>query len=76
MESQNESYGNNRQKATDEMRVTASLLEEESRRWRDLADAIDETNGFAASSGGPYLGEGSDAEAFLWKLATQARPNT
>lgn len=75
MESQNESFGD-RQKATAEMRVTASLLEEEARRWRDLADALDETNGFAASSGGPYLGEGSYAEETLWKLAQRARPNT
>jgi hypothetical protein len=77
----NESIGKGpgRQKATDEMRSRASRLEDEARRWRNLADRLDEIERYAATESAPsegegtvpYIGVGSSAEVFLWMLATR-----
>jgi hypothetical protein len=69
-----ESYGCHRRKATDEMREKAKQLEEQAANWRCLADALDEIERYASKGsdgeeGGPHIGVGSQAEAFLWALA-------
>ncbi len=77
MKDNSESFGN-RRKATDEMRSRAEILEREARHWRSLASAIDriEEDALVGVNEGcegshPYIGVGSDAENFLWVLASQ-----
>lgn len=71
----NESIGEGRRKATDEMRARADQLERQATDWRNLANALDEIEKHACSHGGegegsaPYIGVGSQAESFLWSLA-------
>lgn len=73
----NESKGPCRRKATDEMRARADELERQAREWRTLAARLDEIESHAlaenAKSEGegscPYIGAGSQSEAFLWSLA-------
>ena len=75
-----ETYGDDRRKATDEMRERAKWLEKDAQQWRALANALDNIERYSAQvaqedeeSPAPHIGVGSDAELLLWRLATAPR---
>lgn len=72
-----ESYGG-RARATEVMRHRAKLLERRAADWRNLANVLDAIENEAVAGpdgqeGGPHIGRGSQAERFLWMLASEDR---
>lgn len=66
-----------RRSATIEMRERARYLRQQAAQWESLANRLDELEAYAKSQSKdgeegpvPYIGVGSQDEAFLWEIAT------